>query len=351
MISKNKVLLFICIVLLVMILLPFSVSADDPEDSQDALPPLEITIGGTTYTPDVGIVGYIQLIYKFAAGIVAGLAAIMIVIGGVQYATAAGNPKAIGSAKETIVSAIVGLVVVVTSYLILGLFGTQFTNLKEPDLPTVTVGENDNDNRVSYYCDSTGHCAMDILGNSSSRDCTGPGDLNKPCEYNPPGPGLPTDCSARSLSECEEDSECKICTTPNGSEFCVFKSENCGTSCTGNCLPDMAYETCLTTEELCNEACDPLPGEFSNGQCSGCGRAMVTAEECSSYDVCGSTNYSWKHVNGGKGWCRCSNGGTRKYNENMTSCRFNKDGYKQACEDYGCGLPQENNGKYCCTEK
>ncbi len=95
--------------------------------------PLEIGIGGDDSV--TGIVDYIDLIYKFATGIVGGLAVVMIIIGGVQYSAAAGNQKAIGSAKETITSAIVGLVVVGLAYLILGIFGNQFVVLVEPNIP------------------------------------------------------------------------------------------------------------------------------------------------------------------------------------------------------------------------
>ncbi|MFC1721492.1 pilin [Patescibacteria group bacterium] len=105
---------------------------------------LEVGIGSKTTTDS--ITDYIKTIYLFATGIVGGLAAVMIVIGAIQYSTAAGNPKGISSAKETIISAIIGLVLVGTAYLILGVFGTQFTNLNEPELPEIsTFGQGSSD--------------------------------------------------------------------------------------------------------------------------------------------------------------------------------------------------------------
>jgi hypothetical protein len=103
--------------------------------------PINLEIGIAGEDQVTGVTDYIATIYLFASGIVAGLAAVMIVIGGIQYATAAGNPKGIASAKETITSAIIGLVIVGAGYLILRTFGTQFTNLKEPTLETLDIPE------------------------------------------------------------------------------------------------------------------------------------------------------------------------------------------------------------------
>ena len=57
--------------------------------------------------------------YYFIIG-VAGLAAfVMLVTGGVKYLTSAGNPSAIGDAKDRIKSALLGLLIILMSWLIL----------------------------------------------------------------------------------------------------------------------------------------------------------------------------------------------------------------------------------------
>lgn len=62
---------------------------------------------------------YIGGIYKFFVGIAGILAVFMIVIGGVQWLFSGGNASKITSAKETIIGAIVGLLLAVGSYTIL----------------------------------------------------------------------------------------------------------------------------------------------------------------------------------------------------------------------------------------
>lgn len=102
---------------------------------------LEVGIGGETTTK--GISYYIGTVYQFATVIVGVLATVMIIIGGIQYSASAGNPAALGSAKETITSAIIGLVIVLMSYLILGTFSGKFTNLTEPRIKTISIGNSD----------------------------------------------------------------------------------------------------------------------------------------------------------------------------------------------------------------
>ncbi len=102
---------------------------------------LEVGIGANSTTN--GISYYIGMVYRFAAAIVGVVAVVMIIIGGIQYSTAAGNKALLGSAKETITSAIIGLVIVLMSYLILGIFSSRFTNLTEPTLDPITVNDPD----------------------------------------------------------------------------------------------------------------------------------------------------------------------------------------------------------------
>lgn len=127
---------------------------------------LEVGIGGEREIST--ITGYIQRIYVFASGIVGAIAAIMIVIGGFQYATAAGNQKAISSAKETIASSLVGLVIVAMTFLILQVFGTQFVSLDETDLqvPELPAGWHldcrpDSDSSTGGSCQSVKGEAQD----------------------------------------------------------------------------------------------------------------------------------------------------------------------------------------------
>ena len=65
---------------------------------------------------DVGTA--IGSIINIVLGIVGGLAVLFIIIGGVRYIISAGNPDQAGAAKKTILYAVIGLLVVIFSYVI-----------------------------------------------------------------------------------------------------------------------------------------------------------------------------------------------------------------------------------------
>jgi hypothetical protein len=76
---------------------------------------------------------YIAAIYKYAIGIVGILAGLMIVFAGLIWLTAGGSAERVGTAKKMIGDALVGLVIALTSYLILYAINpslTSFDSLK-----------------------------------------------------------------------------------------------------------------------------------------------------------------------------------------------------------------------------
>lgn len=75
---------------------------------------------------------YIAAFYTYFLGAVGIIAVVMIMYGGFRWITAAGNPGRIGAAKETIQSAVIGLILALTSRLIL-----QTIN---PDLVSLRIG-------------------------------------------------------------------------------------------------------------------------------------------------------------------------------------------------------------------
>jgi hypothetical protein len=82
------------------------------------LAPLPIGAGGATpatYTLSSYLTGAIKLLVASAGAV----AVVMLIIGGTQYVAAGINPSAKGDAKERIWNAIIGLTLVLTSYLIL----------------------------------------------------------------------------------------------------------------------------------------------------------------------------------------------------------------------------------------
>jgi hypothetical protein len=75
---------------------------------------------------------YIALIYKYAVGIGAILATVMILWGGIVYLTAGGAPEKIKSAKDYISNALIGLVLLYTSYLLLQTLNPDLVKLQMP---------------------------------------------------------------------------------------------------------------------------------------------------------------------------------------------------------------------------
>jgi len=89
------------------------------------------TIGGETYDLNTqqDLNQIVAWFYYFIIG-VAGLAAfVMLVMGGVKYLTSAGNPSAIGDAKDQIKSALLGLLIILMSWLILQVINPDLTVL------------------------------------------------------------------------------------------------------------------------------------------------------------------------------------------------------------------------------
>lgn len=91
--------------------------------------------GGIDLENNPGLQGIVLWIYIFMIGI-AGLAAfLMIVWGGIQWLSSAGNPAQIGDAKDKIQKALLGLLLILSSVLILNLINPELTNLQSPWLP------------------------------------------------------------------------------------------------------------------------------------------------------------------------------------------------------------------------
>ena len=81
------------------------------------------TISGTT------IAEYIRAIFVYFVWIVGLLAVVMIVFGGVRWVAAAGNPVQINDARDIVNNAIIGVIIVLTSVLLLQVINPKLTNL------------------------------------------------------------------------------------------------------------------------------------------------------------------------------------------------------------------------------
>lgn len=61
----------------------------------------------------------VQSIYQIVLGIVGAVALLVIVIAGLRYITSAGDPQKAANARNTIILALVGLVIAISAYAIL----------------------------------------------------------------------------------------------------------------------------------------------------------------------------------------------------------------------------------------
>lgn len=78
-------------------------------------------------------------IITFLFGLIGGIAIILIVVGGIRYILAGGDPKATMAAKQTITFALIGLVIVLLSVVIVTIVGTT---LGAKDLQIIRIGIN-----------------------------------------------------------------------------------------------------------------------------------------------------------------------------------------------------------------
>lgn len=122
--------MFLTILLFILFLLPDSASA---QVDYKAL----VTIPGIS--DGAGVTDYLGGLYTFLISVVGVVAMGAIVIGGARYLTSAGNPSAIEDAKHTIYSAIYGLILAITSWVIVKTINPDILVLKNPNVTETTA--------------------------------------------------------------------------------------------------------------------------------------------------------------------------------------------------------------------
>ncbi|MDD5031906.1 MAG: pilin [Patescibacteria group bacterium] len=103
-------------------------AAEDNFTPQISIPGSSFGAGEKT-TPSIA--KYIQAIYNYAIGIVGILAAVVLMVGGVIWLTAGGSPEKVNEAKAWIGAALSGLVLALTSYMILNTINPDLVSFKD----------------------------------------------------------------------------------------------------------------------------------------------------------------------------------------------------------------------------
>ncbi|MFH1536398.1 MAG: pilin [Patescibacteria group bacterium] len=133
--------LFLVIFTVFQVFLVNSVLAQSPnEDIRYAEPPayqLEVPLGNTTSV--TGFNEYIKIVYRFAVGLIALISLFLIVLGGIIWIIAAGNEQSITKAKTMIMSAIIGLLLALSSYVILYTINPKLVSLEAMQIPYIEL--------------------------------------------------------------------------------------------------------------------------------------------------------------------------------------------------------------------
>jgi hypothetical protein len=108
---------------------------------------LQVKIGGMTQTSDYG--EYIGVAYKWLVGAASIIAIVFIMIGGLQYAVAGGHGDVAG-AKKRILNAVVGLVLLLSTWLILYTVNPNLLKLEVPRFPLIRQVELLGDESCNY---------------------------------------------------------------------------------------------------------------------------------------------------------------------------------------------------------
>lgn len=107
---------------------------------------------------------YIKYVFNFGIWIAGFVAFLSLVYGGVRYLTSAGNPSSVGDAKDQMFAGILGLVILLSSYLILSNLNPQLLTLKvdleQLDPAQQTFGV--------YLCSDSSETAKCVVFNDSS---------------------------------------------------------------------------------------------------------------------------------------------------------------------------------------
>jgi len=82
---------------------------------------------------------YIKTVFDLIIGIAGAIAVLAFIIGAIRYLTSAGNPERMGEAKKTIFSAVVGLVLLLSSFLIMTTINPKLTELEVYKVTPITL--------------------------------------------------------------------------------------------------------------------------------------------------------------------------------------------------------------------
>lgn len=105
----------------------------DPSTRKEAT--LQVVIGGLTATGDLG--EYISVAYKWMLGVGTTIAIVFVMVAGLRWTLGGVNAEQIGKAKKTIQNAVIGLVLLLSTYVIIFTVNPYLVRLQVPAFPMI----------------------------------------------------------------------------------------------------------------------------------------------------------------------------------------------------------------------
>lgn len=132
----SRFLLFsLCAIFALLIFIPFHSSLISSVNAQkdagcawkigDKCQMIKTAIGDVTPSPQ----GLIRTMFRLVLGLSGGIALILIIISGYKFMASGNNPESFQAAKDTLVSAIVGLLFIIFSFVILQVIGVDILRI------------------------------------------------------------------------------------------------------------------------------------------------------------------------------------------------------------------------------
>ena len=219
---------------------------------------LPVYAAGLNFKPQIGIGGeftkganvavsnstetigeYIKQIYKYAIGIVGIVAVIVMMVGGVLWMTAGGNPTQVSSAQQYITGALTGLVLVMFSYVILKTVNPDLINFQTHTIASIEMQKIAETNisgfKTGACCTTAEECGAGYTCNTSVNDSECPGKGH--CVVTS-GQAENTICDPQKTNECKPPLIC----VDIGSGH-------------GRCLYDNYY-SCGDGSQICRTECN-----------------------------------------------------------------------------------------------
>lgn len=120
-IKKNWLVVAQFALALVLVLAPFQASAQLNRNFNCT------SLNGVNCQAGTDINGFIKTVINWILGITFGVAVLFLIIGGFWYITSAGNEENAAKGKTTVINAIIGIIIIILSYVIVNVVSNLLT--------------------------------------------------------------------------------------------------------------------------------------------------------------------------------------------------------------------------------